>query len=244
MRVRKITRDAKLREMKTDSTTVLDGNSRLLLRERGLYEGAPEYDVECTWAEVQAAAADWGMTPEDVEVIRQKLVAGRKAVFGGGSVPVHTLFWTAKGIPTGGEPLAVEKLEAEKLMRAAAPELLEVCEILVARWESDIVPPAEKLSGCVAMLRSAIAKAKGEAPKPAKLDDGAKVAVEDERTGAIKWTTWGQWKADLDGGAALVPEDVAPIEQDLLSRGESAFMDKVEGDGILWRMRLVSGGAR
>ena len=89
--------------MKTDSTTVLDGNSRMLLRERALYAGAPEYDVECTWAEVQSAAADWGMTPADVEEIRVKLVAGRKAVFGGGSVPVHTLFWTAAAVPTGME---------------------------------------------------------------------------------------------------------------------------------------------
>lgn len=51
--------------------------------------------------------------------------------------------------------------EANARLIAAAPELLAVCETLIARWESDNVPPAEKLSYCVAMLRAAVAKAKG-----------------------------------------------------------------------------------
>lgn len=44
---------------------------------------------------------------------------------------------------------------------AAAPALLAALECIVARWESDIVPPAEKLSACIAMSRAAIDKAKG-----------------------------------------------------------------------------------
>jgi hypothetical protein len=122
---------------------------------------------------------------------------------------------------------------------------LEVARLLV-EWANDnrsvnLTGVNKKLGEVVGLARQVVAEA---APKPTKLSDRAKVAVEDERTGAIKWTTWGEWKADLDGGAALVPEDVEPIEQDLLSRGESAFMDKVNDEGILWRMRLVSGGAR
>ena len=50
--------------------------------------------------------------------------------------------------------------EAMRVM-AAAPDLLEACETMLARWKSDIIPPAEKFGGCVGLLRAAIAKAKG-----------------------------------------------------------------------------------
>lgn len=54
------------------------------------------------------------------------------------------------------------EMRANAYRIAAEPDLLEVCETLIKRWESDIIPPAEKLSHCIGMLRDAIAKAKGE----------------------------------------------------------------------------------
>lgn len=152
--------------MKNDSTTELDGNSRLFLRDMAA-GGDSTRDVETTMADLWVVLVNRGLTADDIEEIRLKLTAGRKAVIGGGEHPVQTVFWPVAGIPTGGEPLAVEKLEAEKLARAAAPELLAALENAVAihhgRRALTGEIPAEQLPGWVRVALMAIARAKGGA---------------------------------------------------------------------------------
>ena len=93
--------------MKNDTTTELMDESGLRLRlepaagETG-WERIPADDVDCTWAELRKSlAGDWGATPNELDEVRTKLVAGRKAVIGGGEHPVCTVFWPTAGV--GGE---------------------------------------------------------------------------------------------------------------------------------------------
>jgi hypothetical protein len=93
--------------MKTHSMVELMDESGLRLRlmppagETG-WERISADDVDTTWAELKSAmAVDWGMTVDDVIETAHKLVAGRKAVIGGGERPVYTVFWPTAGV--GGE---------------------------------------------------------------------------------------------------------------------------------------------
>lgn len=104
MRVRKIARCAKLRTMKTQSTVELMDESGLRLRllppaGETCWERSLPDDVDCTWAELRKSlAGDWGTTPDELDEIRTKLMAGRKAVIGGGEHPVCTVFWPTAGV--------------------------------------------------------------------------------------------------------------------------------------------------
>lgn len=87
--------------MKNDTTTELMDESRLLLRSMTA-DYSELMTVDCTWAELRKSlAGDWGATPDELDEIRTKLVAARKAVIGGGEHPVCTVFWPTAGV--GGE---------------------------------------------------------------------------------------------------------------------------------------------
>lgn len=129
-----------MRVMKTDSTVELIDESRILFR--GMTagkEGLP--DVATTWGRVKEAS--WSSYGTSVEELRVKLVAARKAVIGGGNAPVWTVFWPEAGVPTGGEPLPVEKLEAAKAPRAEGDlgwPVIGTLEVVLGEGHTETLP--------------------------------------------------------------------------------------------------------
>lgn len=76
--------------MKTDPTVELTRES--LLRLRAIDS---EDMTETTWGDFIDAN---GLSFEEIADVRTKLIAGRKAVIGGGEHPVCTVFWPTKGV--------------------------------------------------------------------------------------------------------------------------------------------------
>jgi hypothetical protein len=76
--------------MKTDTTAELTRESLLRLRAND-----SEEMTETTWGDFIDSN---GFSTEELADIRTRLIAGRKAVIGGGAAPVLTVFWPTKGV--------------------------------------------------------------------------------------------------------------------------------------------------